>query len=197
MHCSRIRTPQLLLRCWHPTDAQLLQDAVDASLEHLLPWMPWVAGEPESVDRKKRRLCRFGRWFAQGRHLIYGAFDHDETKVLGGFGLHRRVGAGAGEIGYWVHVDHGGRGLGTEGAAALTRIGFEVEGLDRVEIHCDPANGRSAAIPRRLGYDLQATVPGRVTSAAMSPRDTMIWSMRHRRFSTSEAARFAIANLDR
>jgi RimJ/RimL family protein N-acetyltransferase len=36
----------------------------------------------------------------------------------------------------------------------LTRILLELDGIDRVEIHCDEANTRSAAVPQRLGYRL-------------------------------------------
>lgn len=172
----RIQTPNLLLRCWGSADAPKLQEAIAASMEHLRPWMPWIAHEPESVERKQRRLDRFRRRFEQGRDFIYGAFDPSETKVLGGFGLHRRIGAGAAEIGYWVHVDHVGRGLGTEGAAAMVQVGFETLKLNRIEIHCDPRNVASAAIPPKLGFTLQVTVPGCVTSPSMKPRDIMIWT---------------------
>ena len=36
----RIETGRLVLRCYEPDDAPLLKEAVDASIEHLLPWMP-------------------------------------------------------------------------------------------------------------------------------------------------------------
>jgi RimJ/RimL family protein N-acetyltransferase len=32
-----------------------------------------------------------------------------------------------------------------------------------VEIHCDAANARSAAVPRRLGYRLDREVPSEIT----------------------------------
>src|ERR1700759_5294954 len=35
----RIETERLVLRCWNPADAEALKEAVDASIEHLLPWM--------------------------------------------------------------------------------------------------------------------------------------------------------------
>jgi RimJ/RimL family protein N-acetyltransferase len=36
----------------------------------------------------------------------------------------------------------------------LTEAAFGLESVERVEIHCDEANRRSAAVPRRLGYRL-------------------------------------------
>jgi len=38
----RIVTDRLVIRCYHPIDAPLLRDAVEASVEHLRPWMSWV-----------------------------------------------------------------------------------------------------------------------------------------------------------
>ncbi|MHC4803710.1 MAG: GNAT family N-acetyltransferase, partial [Planctomycetota bacterium] len=192
----RIHTRRLVLRCWSPADARLLQSAVIDSLDHLRPWMPWVAQEPEPLARKARRLRRFRASFDSGRDLVYGLFDSDERQCLGGIGLHRRIGAGAGEIGYWVHVDHTGRGLGTEAAAALTRIGFEIEKLRRAEIHCDPVNGPSAAIPRKLGYAHQVTVPGWVNTPKATPRDTMIWVMSSTQLPASPAATAEIEAFD-
>jgi RimJ/RimL family protein N-acetyltransferase len=46
----RIETPRFVLRRWEPDDAPLLKHAVDSSIEHLLPWMPWARYEPQSLD---------------------------------------------------------------------------------------------------------------------------------------------------
>ena len=43
----RIVTERLVLRTWEPRDAPLLKEAVDSSIDHLLPWMPWAAHEPQ------------------------------------------------------------------------------------------------------------------------------------------------------
>ena len=150
----RITTDRLVIRCWDPTDAALLKEAVDASLEHLLPWMPWAAAEPTTVAQKADLLRTFADQFARGEDAIYGIFDAAEERVVGGTGFHPRLAGDGREIGYWIRADAIGRGLASESTAALTRIGFEVEGLRRLEIHCDEANVRSAAIPRKLGYTL-------------------------------------------
>lgn len=61
--------------------------------------------------------------------------------------------------------------------AALTRVGFEVMQLDRIEIHCDVANARSSAVPERLGYRLEATLGRRVPGQGGEPRDAQIWTL--------------------
>ncbi|MGQ9815431.1 MAG: GNAT family N-acetyltransferase [Candidatus Roseilinea sp.] len=45
-----------------------------------------------------------------------------------------RAGANAREIGYWIHVDHIGHGYATEAVAALTRAGFEIDHVQRIDI---------------------------------------------------------------
>lgn len=192
----RIVTPRLVLRCWNPADAEAMQTAIRDSLEHLKPWMPWAHSEiHETLQDKVERLRHFRARFDRGEDFIFGIFDPDETHVLGGCGLHRRVGPHALEIGYWLHVDYINHGLITEAAAALTRVAFEVEKVERVEIHCDPANVRSAAVPRKLGYTHDATLPRR-TMQLDTWRDAMIWSLFRENFDDSPAANAAVAAYD-
>jgi RimJ/RimL family protein N-acetyltransferase len=167
----RIETSRLVLRCWHPADAGLMKEAIDSSLDHLRPWMPWAASEPSTLEQKRQLLARFAEDFARGDDAVYGIFDADERRVVGGTGLHPRVEGNAREIGYWIRKDATGRGLGSESTAALTRVAFEVDGVEWMEIHCDPANHRSAAIPRRLGYALADGVDGNGHLVFRMPRE--------------------------
>ena len=103
--------------------------------------------EPEELEAKVQRLRRFRGEFDLGQDYIYGIFTLDERQVVGGTGLHTRIGDGARQIGYWIRAEQVGHGYASEATSALTRIAFEVDGVDRIEIHCDPANSRSARIP--------------------------------------------------
>jgi RimJ/RimL family protein N-acetyltransferase len=192
----RIETERTVLRCWHPADGPLLKEAVDASLDHLREWMPWAIDEPEAVEIKVQRLRRFRANFDLDKDYIYGIFSQDERQVLGGTGLHTRVGKGAFEIGYWIRASHINQGLATEISAALTRVAFELCAVDRVEIHCDPHNLRSAAIPRKLGYVHEATLRHRTVTPTGDPRDTMIWTILADGFPASRAASAQIRAYD-
>lgn len=173
----RIRTPRLCLRCWRPADAEAACEAIEASLEHLRPWMPWIAGEPMSLDDRVAQLRLFRARFDGDDDYIYGIWDRDETVVLGGTGLHRRVGEEGLEIGYWIRADRAGEGLVTESTAALTRVAFAIHGVDRVEIHCAPDNHASARVPEKLGYTHETTLRRRHRTPDGLPRDTMIWTL--------------------
>lgn len=189
----RIETQRLVLRCWNPADAPLLKAAIDENLDHLRPWMPWIHEEPQSLQQKINLLRQFRSQFDQGENFIYGIFSLDEHSVLGGTGLHPRIGKDALEIGYWIHVHHIGKGLATEVAAALTKVAFEVEQVDRVEIHCDPNNHSSAAVPRKLDFIHEATLRRRVEDHNQQKRDSMIWSMFAEAYASSPAIHAKIA----
>ncbi len=173
----RIESERLVIRCYNPTDALYLQKAVQESVEHLRPWMPWVKDEPEELKVKIERLRLFRADFDLSKNFIYGVFDPYETELVGGTGLHPRVGSNAFEIGYWIHVNHVNKGYATEISAALTKVAFEVENVNRVEIHCDPNNIKSAAIPKKLGYVYEATLRNRCENIEGELIDSMIWSM--------------------
>lgn len=175
----RIQTERLVIRCWSPSDAPLLKDAVDSSLDHLRAWMPWAHDEPQPLEAKVELLRRFRGLFDLGQEFVYGVFTRDEREVVGGTGLHMRVGDNAYEIGYWIRASRVREGLATEVVAALTRVAFEVCGVDRVEIRVDPANEVSARIPRRLGYAEEATLRRRLPPYPddPSPRDVVLFTI--------------------
>lgn len=183
----RILTPRLLIRCWQPQDAARLKEAVDSSVEHLRRWLPWAANEPEPLERKLERIRRWRGDFDLNLDFIYGVFDLAEARVLGGTGLHNRVGPDAREIGYWVRADCTGKGIATEFSAALTRVAFEVDKVARVEIHVVVGNGASAAVPRKLSYIHEATVR-RPHPGGGALYDTMVWTMFAEKYPGSPAA---------
>jgi len=190
----RVVTPRLVIRCWQPADAALLKAAVDVSIEHLRPWMPWAANEPTDLEAKIALLRRWRGQFDLGQDFTYGIFDRQETEALGSTGLHTRRGADGREIGYWVRADRLNQGIATETAAALTRVAFEIDRLDWVEIHCDVDNVRSAAVPRKLGFTHEATLRRRRFGDRL--RDTMVWTLLADEYPTSPAARVPIEAFD-
>jgi RimJ/RimL family protein N-acetyltransferase len=175
----RIVTERLVLRCWEPADAPRLKDAVDSSLDHLRPWMPWAHEAPVPVEQTVELLRSFRGQFDLGQDFVYGIFSRDESDVIGGSGLHSRVGPEAFEIGYWVRASRAGQGFATEAAAALTRVAFDVSGVERVEIRVDPANGASLAIPRKLGFVEEGTLRRRLHGPDGTPlqRDAVVFAL--------------------
>ncbi|MDY7100706.1 MAG: GNAT family protein [Actinomycetota bacterium] len=181
---STIRTRRLVLRSWVPDDAPALAAAVVASLDHLRPWLPWAADEPITIEARRGLLASFAQDRDVGGDATYGVFldgglDGDAVaggEAIGGCGLHHRRGPGTLEIGYWLHVDHTGRGYATELAAALTTAAFAHDGIETVEIHHDRANTASRAVPERLGFNFAGERPDEPAAPAQEGIDCT-WTM--------------------
>jgi RimJ/RimL family protein N-acetyltransferase len=192
----RIFTRRLLVRCWEPSDAPALNAAIEANLEHLRPWMPWAMGDPVSLDARIEWLRRCRGEFDLGRDFVYGIFDASGTVLIGGTGLHTRGGSGCREIGYWIGKEHTRQGFATESSSALAMIAFLLESMDRVEIHCDPLNTASTAVPRRLGFTLEATLRRRTRGSDGELHDSMVWSLLASEFPASPCADAQVTAFD-
>ena len=158
--------------------------------------MPRAWRSPSGSATSAKRRCASA--FRHGDDWIYGLFERDGSALVGGAGLHRRVGPEALEIGYWIRASHVRRGLATEATAALTRLAFEVCGAIRVEIHVDPENTASLAVAERLGYLREATLRRRLPP--MRPggprRDEVVFSLLDEEYESSPSARYAVSGLD-
>lgn len=162
-----------MIRRWQPEDLMARFEAIATSYDHLHPWMDWLT-EPITLEQQRVFGEAAARgWPTTGGGFNYGIFDTDGT-LLGSIGMSDCLGPPAVEIGYWCHVHHTGRGVITRSAAALTRIALALPGIDRVEIHCDAANLRSAAVAQRLGYHLDRIAPREKRTPAESGRG-MFW----------------------
>ena len=138
------------LRPWVVDDAPGLSRAVGRNIDHLRPWLPWIAQEP--LDPGSRSLL-IERWEDEWRHggdLMLGMFIGGG--IVGGCGLHRRTGPRGLDIGYWVDCDHTGQGIATGAARQLTGTALRIPDVDFVEIRHDRANRASGRIPERIGY---------------------------------------------
>jgi RimJ/RimL family protein N-acetyltransferase len=148
----------LLRRRSHVADQAFIA-AVGADTEHLGRWLAWARQPPTAEETAFHRARQDADWDA-GNAFVFVITPADRTdRVLGGCALYPNGAPGVREIGYWVCSPHTGRGLATQAAAALTTAGLALPGITRTEIHCDRANTRSAAVPRRLGYRLDRIEP--------------------------------------
>jgi RimJ/RimL family protein N-acetyltransferase len=182
---ERIELRDLVLRRWSATDADALVTAVRESLEHLRPWFPWAAESPTLSAERGFLGTTIGQWDA-GKAFAYGIFDSAERALLGTIGL-RRQAEDAWDVGYWLHVDHTGRGIATTAAATLTGVAMEHLRAERVEIHCDRANEASAKVATRLGYRLDRIEDD--SELMLQSGKRMIWVLHRDAYPGSEAER--------
>ncbi len=157
-----IRTERLLLRAWSRADASALHPLLLANGEHLQPWIPAHVSTPAPVPELEQRLDGFAATFAAGTAFRYALIRRYDEQLMGGMSLFPRDATGRvavpnadrAEIGYWLDAARTGNGFVTEGARALLEVATSLPWVACVEIRCDAANLPSAAVPRRLGFEL-------------------------------------------
>lgn len=192
----KIETDRLIIRCYKPKDAALLKKSIDESLKHLQPWLLWAKKEPETVQTKLDRLRKYRGQFDLGIDYVFGIFSKDEKVLIGSTGLHTRIDNNAREIGYWINVNYLKMGYATETVKALIKVGFEIEGLDRIEIRCSPNNLASQAIPKKMGFLFEATLKNRARDSNGNLRDVMIWTMFKEAYFETDHTNFKLKAFD-
>jgi len=149
--------------------------------------MPWASLWDLSSGRDfLSRAATDGTPGESRQEALYAIVD-GRDRLMGGAGLHRRLGPGALEIGYWVDVRFTRRGVATAASALLTEFAFTVAGVGRVEIHHDAANEASAGVPAKLGFTHFATFEDDPEAPAEVGIE-MQWRMWRRDFPASGAA---------
>ncbi len=150
-----IRAPRLDLRPYR------LHDLDDMHAFHRLPEVArFLYWEPRDRD-ETREVLRFKAsqvaLVAEGDTLALAAIWRAVGRVVGEVNLrwtsrtHRQ-----GEVGFVFNPAFHGRGLATEAAREMLRLGFEELGLHRIVGRCDARNDASARLLRRLGMRREA-----------------------------------------
>jgi RimJ/RimL family protein N-acetyltransferase len=148
----RIETSRTIIRCWDPCDAEILQQAINSSVDSLIPWMPWAKGEPKEYITKIDTLRFFRGNFDLNNEYVYGIFNKNESIVLGGCGLHTRSGEYSLEIGYWINKEYQNKGYATEITRSLIKTAFELSDIDNIRIQCDIKNNKSLRVIEKVGF---------------------------------------------
>ncbi|TAI47806.1 GNAT family N-acetyltransferase [Flagellimonas allohymeniacidonis] len=173
----KIITERLVIRCYRPSDAILVQNAIASSLENLRKWMPWAKSEPTTLESKKELVSKFESDFIQNEDYTFGIFNKSEDLLIGSTGLHTRLGKESREIGYWINSSFLNKGYATEAASAMVKAGFEFHRVKNIQIHCDSNNLISRQIPKKLGFKLIKILKEDTPTSDNNSRDTMIWDL--------------------
>src|SRR2546421_9227261 len=101
---DRLDAGPIELRRWHPDCLDELMDALAISLDDLRPWLPWAQRMP-SAEEEFAILEVGAAAFDADEEWAYMLHEVASGDLVGGIGLHRRVGPGGLEIGYLVRSD--------------------------------------------------------------------------------------------
>lgn len=145
----------MTLRAYEMDDFEAFHDLY--SRDDVCRYLPW---EPMDIDRARVKLeqrVTQTRIEADGDPLVLAAVDTEKGSMVGEFMLRLQSShSRQGEIGWIIHPDAQGRGLATEGATEMLRLGFDELGLHRIVAGCDPRNVASLRVMERLGMRREA-----------------------------------------
>jgi RimJ/RimL family protein N-acetyltransferase len=180
---ERLSDPTIVLRRWSLDRLDGVMDAVERSFPELHQWMEWAQSMP-SRDAIRGYLDHCVSAFDADEEWQYCVGETSSDVVVGGAGLHLRGGPNELEIGYWIRTDRCGRGYATAAARMLKDAAFQAPlGVESVRICMDRGNLASAAVPRKLGFDLVAEID-RDTLTPGHTGTGMIWALRRSRSAT-------------
>lgn len=150
---SLVVNDHIRLEILRPSMAEEIFKAIDSDREYLKKWLPFVDLTLEVSDTEK---------FIQGlneqkdtkRDEIYSIWVNEKFAGLVGFKdtdwINRKT-----EIGYWLIENLQGKGIITSCVYKLVKYSFEKLGLNRIQIKAAIGNTKSAAIPKRLGFQFE------------------------------------------
>lgn len=173
---DQIETERLVMRAPRAGDAPAIHAAIQESLAHLQPWMPWARAD-ETVDDLETFLRSMAARFIMREDLPLMLWRKSDGLYVGGSGLHRMDwSVPCFEIGYWVRASLEGMGYITEAVNGITQFAFDTLAAERLEIRCDTRNLRSAAVAKRAGYRLDGTLRRDSRDPKGELRDTFVFS---------------------
>lgn len=138
------------LRPYTLDDIPAFTQAVNASLDTLLPWMVWA--HQDYREEEAESWIRFTEWQRNAGTAEEFAIVDQQQRLLGGAGIRfARNRADVSAIGYWVRSDAQRQGIATQAVAQLVKLGFQRPDVDIIEILAAEENRASRAVAERSG----------------------------------------------
>lgn len=153
-----ITTKRLTLRPLQEGDGQILFHAIDESRANLDLWLPWPKHVNSWEDSEQFARQSYADYILR-KSFNLGIFKDNEFIGVCGFNYFLWHIPSA-EIGYWCRTSAQRKGYMCEAIDALTSYGFKEIGLKRIVITCLDENKASAAIPEKLGFQLEVRALG-------------------------------------
>lgn len=176
---EKFATPLFVLRTYRPGDGALVNEAVNASYDHLKRFMIWA--QPHTMPDDSERLVR--QWRAKylmEEDFAIGIFAPDGSRLLGSTGFHPRghsLVQPVAEIGMWIRVEEAGKGLGTAALKAMLAWGFSDWLWQRLYWRCDVENHASARTAEKAGMTFEGIVRWNLLDRDNMYRDARFYGM--------------------
>lgn len=133
--------------------AQVHNSEVKKSLPELSPWLGW-ATEEYAIEDSYEYLQGCVQEWDKGTEFNYMILDENKNFMGMISALNVKEQDKCFEIGYWISTRFSGKGYMQE-AVTLIEKEFLGLGINRIVIHTDVLNKKSANVPQKLGYVLE------------------------------------------
>jgi ribosomal-protein-alanine N-acetyltransferase len=154
---TRLVTERLVLRPPRTGDVGEIRRVLRHNHAHLKPWnpAPRPGDDPTSITEVSNTVLRQRREWKAGRSFTFMlSVRHEPGRLVGKIaltGIMRGAMHGA-YLGYWMDVDHQGRGLCPEAIGAVLDFAFGAAELHRVQAAIMPRNDKSLRVIEKVGF---------------------------------------------
>jgi len=164
-----LRDGELVLRPWAEDDAPAIVRACqDPEILHWIPVIP-----RPYTDEHARAFVR-GEWSTDPGHQ-FAITEADE--VVGAIGMRVDESNRNGRIGYWCSPQARGRGVTTRALRVVCRYGFDVLGLERLDLLTDPDNLPSQRVAEKAGFTREGVMRSHMVHPDGRRRDSVLFSL--------------------
>lgn len=133
--------------------AEVIFEAIDKNREFLKKWLPFIE-ETQHVEQTEEFISSIVSQQGKKRDEVFTIWYNQEFAGLIGFKdtdwINHKT-----ELGYWLTENMQGKGIITTSIQKLIKIGFTKLGMNRIQVKVACGNKKSAAIPKRLGFQFE------------------------------------------
>lgn len=154
--------------------AKELFRVIDKCRNEFFPWLGWVKFTNSEKDTLEF-LERVNKDWDVGAQCVYGIYTKDVfvglISIINISEKNKKA-----EIGYWLDTDYTGKGIVSEAVKLIEKELFEND-FNRIVIHTDVLNLKSAAVAKRLGYVHEGVLRQEIYSVSLGKfRDQNVFS---------------------
>ena len=140
---------EITLKMLNAKNAEELYNITNRSRAYLREWLPWL-DYTKSADDSLQFIMNNFQLYAERKSVTAGIFYKGALAGVAGYNTIDWTNKIA-YIGYWLDIEHQGKGIMTRVVRALIDHAFNEYDLNRVDIRAASGNMKSQAIPKRLG----------------------------------------------